>query len=57
MTMQSKLRCGFRGTMQLPLFMIWREFYLLGDVVYAEPVFTIWGPLSFYRRFLALMKR
>jgi hypothetical protein len=49
MTMQSKLKCGVRSPMQLPLFMVWREFYLLGDVVHAEVIFMVNHPANWRR--------
>lgn len=37
---ETVLRFGFRGKNQLPLFMIWREYWENGEVVYAIVVFN-----------------
>jgi hypothetical protein len=39
MKMRTKIRFGFRGKNQLPLFMIWREHIENGEVVHAEVIF------------------
>ncbi len=40
---KSKIRFGFKGKNQLPLFMIWREFYdEFGDVEFAKVIFNSW---------------
>ena len=41
----AKLRFGFKGKDQLPLFMIWREWLDMGEVIHADVLFT-----TFYLR-------
>lgn len=42
---KSRLRVGFIGKYQVPLFMLIREYYINdGTVTYATPIFTINGP-------------
>lgn len=36
----SRIRFGFKGQNQLPLFMIWREFWHNGEVTYAYVIFN-----------------
>lgn len=36
----TKLRFGFKGKNQLPLFMVWKEWWEDGDVVYAKVLFN-----------------
>jgi hypothetical protein len=43
------IRCGFKGKTQLPLFMVWREYRLRGEVVYAEVLFQIREPARWFR--------
>lgn len=33
-------RWGFKSKNQLPLFMVWREHWIDGDVVYADVIFN-----------------
>lgn len=40
----TRIRVGFRSKRQLPLFMIWREDWEDGDVVFAQVLFLIEGP-------------
>ncbi len=40
-TMLTKIKCGFRGRHQTPLFMIWKEYYKQDEVVYAKCLFII----------------
>ena len=37
----TKLCFGFRGEIQLPLFMIWREYWHNNQVIFAKTLFTI----------------
>lgn len=37
---QQKLRFGFKGKNQLPLFMVWREFWQNGEVVHGAVLFN-----------------
>ena len=39
-TSMTKMRWGFRGKTQLPLFMVWREFWERGEVVHADVLFN-----------------
>ena len=34
-----KIRYGFAGPNQLPFFMLWREYWYAGEVVYAEVIY------------------
>ena len=36
----TKVRWGFRGKTQLPLFMVWREFWERDEVVHADVLFN-----------------
>jgi hypothetical protein len=42
----TKLRFGFRSKKQLPLFMLWREYWEDGVVVFAHEIFSIDWPRS-----------
>jgi hypothetical protein len=37
----SRIRFGFKGKNQLPWFMIWREYWVDGDVVFARVLFKL----------------
>lgn len=37
----TKLRFGFRSKRQLPIFMVWREYWFNGEVVFASVIFKI----------------
>ena len=39
----SKIRFSFKSKNQAPLFMIIREYYEHKELVYAEPIFELWG--------------
>lgn len=36
----TKIRCGFKGKNQLPLFMVWKEYIENGEVVFAKVSFN-----------------
>ncbi len=38
--MTTIIRFGFKSDKQLPLLMVWREFWEQGEVVYAEVIFS-----------------
>lgn len=41
--MHSRIKWGFKSQIQLPLLMVWREYYDdWGDVEYAEVLFNSW---------------
>ena len=42
--MRSSYGFGFISRQQAPLFMVWREDYVDGEIVYATPVFVINTP-------------
>ncbi len=44
--MESKVRFGFKSKSQLPLFMIWREWWEDGEVVFAEVIFLLRGAMK-----------
>lgn len=38
---KTKIRFGFRGKTQLPLFMVWREYINNDEVTFAEVLFQL----------------
>lgn len=46
----TKIRFGFKGKSQLPLFMVWREYWERGEVTYAEVIFMIREPARWFRK-------
>jgi hypothetical protein len=38
--MTEKIRFGFKGKDQLPLFMVWKEYWEGGEVVFAKVLFS-----------------
>ncbi len=38
--MKTKIRFGFRSKRQLPLFMIWKEYWECGEVTFASVLFN-----------------
>lgn len=36
----TRIRWGFKSINQLPLFMIWREYWVNGEVSFAEVIFS-----------------
>ena len=36
---ETKIKWGFKSSRQLPLFMIWKEYWEQGEVVYGEVLF------------------
>lgn len=46
----TKIRFGFKGKHQLPLFMVVREYWNGGQVVYADILFMIDVPSRWFRK-------
>jgi hypothetical protein len=46
--MRTKIRFGFKGKNQLPLFLMWREYWSCGVVVHAEVLFEIPEPSRWF---------
>lgn len=44
MTETIKYRFGFRGKKQLPLFMVWKEYWVDGKVEFAKVLFMMGCP-------------
>ena len=38
---KTKTRFGFRSKHQMPIFMVWREFWKDGEMVFAKVIFKI----------------
>jgi hypothetical protein len=45
----TKICFGFKSKTQLPLFMVWREYWNRGEVVYAKVLFIINEPSRWFR--------
>lgn len=46
----TKIRFGLRSKNQVPLFMLWREYYIGGEMDFAEVIFSFGYP-KMYREF------
>lgn len=49
----TKIRFGFKGKNQIPLFMIWREYWSCGQVVYADVIYILDVPSRWFRKWKA----
>jgi hypothetical protein len=38
---KTKTRFGFRSKYQMPIFMVWREYWEYGEMVFAKVIFKI----------------
>lgn len=48
--MKTKIRFGFKGKNQIPLFMLWREYWSGGEVVGATVLILIDTPSRWFRK-------
>jgi len=39
--MKTKIRIGFKNKNQLPLFMVWKEYYENNEMIFAKTLFMI----------------